>query len=113
MINLNQDTVYCVLRFLLDLINMCLHFAYSDFSTDCEKLGAPIHGDVTYSNGRTTYGEVATFTCAIGYYLSHNRTRVCSASSNWDGTTPKCIVQGTIIVVFILVVFLRYFKIRV
>ena len=51
---------------------------------------------MTYSNDRTTYQEETTFTCDLGYYLSHDETRTCEASGNWGGTTPDCVIKGAL-----------------
>ena len=72
--------------------------------TDCNTLTAPLHGTVTYTNRRTTYGEVATFTCEVGFYLSHNETRTCGASGNWGGTTPECIIHGSVSVFIVSII---------
>ena len=63
-------------------------------SPDCGNIPAPVHGEVFYSNNRTTYQEEAAFTCDLGFYLSHDVTRTCEASGNWGGTTPDCIITG-------------------
>ena len=55
---------------------------------------APADGDVTYSNGATTYNEVATFICDEGYNLNGDATRTCGADGNWGGTSPVCIIEG-------------------
>ena len=61
---------------------------------DCGAIPAPFNGAVSFTNNRTTYHEVATFTCDIGYYLSHVQTRTCEAAGEWMGSTPDCIVKG-------------------
>ena len=71
-----------------------LYLAYCILSSDCGAIPAPLHGGVTYSNDRTTYKEVATFTCDVGYYLSYDEARTCEATGNWRGNTPECIIKG-------------------
>ena len=65
-------------------------------SADCDVLPALLHGTVSYSSGRTTYKEIATFTCDVGYNLSHKQTRTCDDLGKWTGTTPVCIIQGNL-----------------
>lgn len=53
-----------------------------------EELLAPRKGSVTITG--TTVGSEATYSCAEGYKLSHENTRVCGADGEWDGTAPTC-----------------------
>ena len=54
----------------------------------------PANGGVTYSNGVTTYQEVATFTCDPGYDLTGNVTRTCLADGVWGDFSPVCVIKG-------------------
>jgi hypothetical protein len=41
--------------------------------------------------GGTTYNQVATHTCSIGFYRSSgSATRTCQASGSWSGSAPSC-----------------------
>jgi hypothetical protein len=46
------------------------------------------HGSV--SAPTTTYGFVATYSCAAGYTLAGSATRTCQADGSWSGTPPTC-----------------------
>ena len=77
----------------LDLMTYCSMFVYLSL-IDCGTLPNPDNGGVSYSNGVTTYQEVATFTCDAGYILTGVVTRTCLASGNWDGSSPVCVIKG-------------------
>ena len=63
--------------------------------TDCGPLSAPVNGNVSYSNNRTTYQEVAAFTCDPGYTLIGDTDRTCSQDPVWGGASPTCEIKGT------------------
>ena len=44
---------------------------------------------MTYTN--TTFGSVAVYSCAVGYRLAGNNTRVCQPNGTWTGVAPSCI----------------------
>jgi CUB/sushi domain-containing protein len=59
---------------------------------DCGTLTAPTNGSV--SAPKTTYGQVATYSCMTGYGPSGSATRTCQASGAWDGMAPTCVVAN-------------------
>jgi hypothetical protein len=59
---------------------------------DCGALAAPTNGSV--SAPKTTYGQVATYSCMAGYGPSGSATRTCQASGSWDGVAPTCVVAN-------------------
>lgn len=55
---------------------------------DCGNLLAPANGFVSVPG--TTFGAIATYSCASGYTLSSNTPRVCQADGTWGGGAPTC-----------------------
>ncbi|KAH3700423.1 hypothetical protein DPMN_075399 [Dreissena polymorpha] len=58
---------------------------------DCGRLEVT-NGDVTFSNGLTTFNEIASYTCKTGYDLRGSATRTCEASGNWSLSAPTCVI---------------------
>ncbi|XP_053391178.1 CUB and sushi domain-containing protein 3-like [Mercenaria mercenaria] len=58
---------------------------------DCGEL-PPIDGGVYSFNG-TTYGEVLTAECNVGYDLHGSSLRQCQSSGNWSGSTAICTIK--------------------
>ncbi|KAH3700409.1 hypothetical protein DPMN_075385 [Dreissena polymorpha] len=57
--------------------------------TDCKGLSNPPNGKVVAAD--TTFGQVATYTCDVGYQLSTaNGARRCQADGTWSGQQPTC-----------------------
>ncbi|XP_035684197.1 P-selectin-like [Branchiostoma floridae] len=57
----------------------------------CSPQSPPTNGGVS---GGNSYGDLATFTCDIGYSLVGNNPLLCQADGDWSGTAPTCeIVQ--------------------
>eukprot|EP00058_Branchiostoma_floridae_P027893 XP_002613384.1 hypothetical protein BRAFLDRAFT_68379 [Branchiostoma floridae] len=53
----------------------------------CQPLAFPNHGTVT---GGNNYGNVATYTCDVGYDLIGNPTQTCQDNQQWTGSPPTC-----------------------
>ena len=51
---------------------------------DCGNLTDPANGQVTHTTG-TTFGQIATYSCNIGYNLVGNSTGVCQDTGEWSG----------------------------
>lgn len=54
----------------------------------CGPLSMPLHGEVT--NNNITLDGIARYSCDHGYVLTGSRTRTCSVSGEWSGSTPEC-----------------------
>ncbi len=61
-------------------------------AVNCGGLINPVNGAVFISSG-TTFRNVATYTCNIGYNLTGVRSRMCGADRKWSSVPPIC--QGT------------------
>ncbi|XP_053408096.1 sushi, von Willebrand factor type A, EGF and pentraxin domain-containing protein 1-like [Mercenaria mercenaria] len=59
--------------------------------TDCGGLSSPDNGLVSAS--QTTFGQVATYTCAEGYSLSGTSSRICQPDGSWSSSPPLCLVK--------------------
>jgi CUB/sushi domain-containing protein len=59
---------------------------------DCGALTPPANGSV--SAPKTTYNEVATYSCMMGFGPSGSATRTCQATGMWDGVAPTCVVAN-------------------
>ena len=66
------------------------------FLTDCGLIESPADGSVTYSNSATTYQEVATFSCDIGFDLIGDTSRTCMDDGMWGGASPVCQIKGKV-----------------
>lgn len=51
-------------------------------------LVAPAHGSVDRTTGMA--GDVATYSCDVGYALVGDSTRTCGDDGSWSGTAPTC-----------------------
>ena len=60
---------------------------------DCRSPAAPDKGTVT-TQGGTTFGETATYSCYDGFDLIGAVTSQCQASGAWSGSTPTCVIKG-------------------
>ena len=56
---------------------------------DCGSLTDPANGQVNHTAG-TTFKQIATYSCNIGYNLVGDSTRTCQATGNWSGSSPTC-----------------------
>ena len=56
---------------------------------DCGLPADPDNGQVDTSN-RTTIGSVATFSCNIGYTMSHQQMALCGVDGIWSPASPSC-----------------------
>lgn len=60
---------------------------------DCGKLGNIDHGEVKLTDGRTTHGATAVYTCATNYTLMGNAQRTCGDGGVWTGDSPQCLCK--------------------
>ena len=56
---------------------------------DCGNLTSPANGQVDLTSG-TTFGQIVTYSCNIGYNLVGDSTRTCQATGVWSGSAPTC-----------------------
>ena len=56
---------------------------------DCGSLTDPDNGQVN-TPSVTTFGSTATYTCNMGYMLSHQQTVMCSSNGTWSPASPSC-----------------------
>ena len=47
-----------------------------------------MHGNVTLQG--TTYEDVATYSCNLGFLISGRRTRKCLIDGYWSESAPTC-----------------------
>ena len=64
-----------------------MHFRY--VVANCGNPPCPANGMVS-TNGGTTFGHMATYSCKQGYQLSGPSSRFCLWSGSWSGSTPTC-----------------------
>lgn len=50
------------------------------------------HGNIIFSEDRTTFGVVATYACHENYTLIGNENRTCG-ENGWTGSVPQCLVD--------------------
>ncbi|XP_052820119.1 sushi, von Willebrand factor type A, EGF and pentraxin domain-containing protein 1-like [Mya arenaria] len=56
---------------------------------DCGNVTLPVNGFVDDTNG-TTFGEIVKYSCATGYDLAGDASRICEADGTWNSSDPKC-----------------------
>ncbi|XP_053372632.1 E-selectin-like [Mercenaria mercenaria] len=56
---------------------------------DCGSLSSPENGLIDLPGG-TTFGQIATFSCHLGYILQGQQELVCTGNSVWDNVAPTC-----------------------
>ena len=66
--------------------NSRLTLFYTDI--ECTVLSNPDNGKVDADS--TLFGDVAMYTCSIGYRLIGSDQRECLGNSTWSGTSPHC-----------------------
>lgn len=57
---------------------------------ECGHVQPVLHGQVDFLNFTTHLNSIVNYSCAPGYRLNGNGTRVCETSGRWSGTTPFC-----------------------
>ena len=62
------------------------------FLADCGNLTDPNNGVVTII--KTTYNEIASYSCYSGYILVGVSQRVCRHDKTWSDSAPVCVVKG-------------------
>ncbi|XP_014203613.1 sushi, von Willebrand factor type A, EGF and pentraxin domain-containing protein 1 [Copidosoma floridanum] len=60
---------------------------------DCGSLEEPENGTIDLSEGRTTYGAVAEYSCKENYTLVGDSKRRCGDGGLWSGHKPQCLVD--------------------
>ena len=69
---------------------MLIHLAtFFTVGVSCGQLDAPSNGGVNTSDG-TSFGDVASYSCVVGYTLNGPAERACQADRLWNGTEPTC-----------------------
>ena len=68
-------------------------YFFSDLDVDCGPLRNPEHGTVSTSSS-TTFGQLASYQCDMGFVLVGPRIRACTDMGNWSGSQPTCKVKG-------------------
>ena len=71
----------------------CNNFVWSVVSllfaaVSCGTLTNPANGQVSYNAGM--FGQIATYSCDLGYNLVGDSNRTCQATGVWSGSTPTC-----------------------
>ena len=75
-----------------------MHF-YTYNIVTCEKLTAPMNGNVTYANSTKTdattsgpypIGTIATYMCEATYSIIGTNIRECNNSGQFNGSAPTC-----------------------
>ena len=56
---------------------------------DCGTLTNPSNGQANDTAG-TTFRQITTYTCDIGYNLMGDSNRTCQATGMWSGSKPIC-----------------------
>ena len=76
----------------LEQNNLRLFVCRSCLAVTCDKLPAPLNGDVGFTDVERRVGSVATYTCAAGFELrrTDDMTRECGPDGTWDGSEPTC-----------------------
>lgn len=57
---------------------------------ECGHVQPVLHGQVDYINLTTHLNSIVSYTCAPGYRLGGNGTRICESPGRWSGNTPVC-----------------------
>ena len=68
------------------------HIALISMSA-CRPLSNPRHGMVDLTAGLDT-GDMATYSCDIGFVLNGSLQRTCMTNGQWSGADPKCDQRG-------------------
>ncbi|KAH3698415.1 hypothetical protein DPMN_085935 [Dreissena polymorpha] len=55
---------------------------------DCGPMLNPSNGHVSYFS--TTYGNIANFSCNVGYFMNGSNSTTCVAEGHWLTTNPDC-----------------------
>ena len=61
---------------------------------DCGTQSNPVNGQVSHTAG-TTFGQMATYSCDLGYNLVGDSNHTCRATGVWSGCAPTC--QGMLL----------------
>ena len=61
--------------------------------SDCGALASPADGSVITPTG-TEFGDIATYSCNMGYNLNGVETVTCQADATWTQTPPICDIVG-------------------
>ena len=68
-------------------LSVSIHYI-CHIGVNCPVPSAPANGQVS-GNG-SSFGDVVTFKCNLGYNLTGSATRRCQADGSWSGTQPSC-----------------------
>jgi len=56
----------------------------------CEKLTAPVNGQIVSDESISRFGSNVTFTCNSGYQLTGSASRTCLTTGAWSGVPAVC-----------------------
>lgn len=62
------------------------------FVSDCGSLEEPANGNMQLTG--TLFGDVATFSCSIGFQLFGVDSITCGPEGQWTSAVPVCHVTG-------------------
>ena len=63
----------------------------------CGQLDNPRNGSVDTSAG-TSFGDVASYSCDVGYTLNGPAERTCQDNGQWSGSMPTCESEYTLVI---------------
>ena len=84
MFNSCQLPVYILRYVVIPLLRMSF-----SVGVVCGQPDAPSNGAVDTSDG-TSFGDVAKYSCGVGYTLNGPTERRCQADGKWSGSVPTC-----------------------
>ncbi len=78
-----------MLKQIISLLKINIfHVDYLFIAISC---GSPDNGTNAVQSGSMSYGDVAMYTCLIGYKATKgNTSRTCQPDGNWTGSPLQC-----------------------
>ena len=89
--HVSDDLNQCIVRLIEDFFSLgAAHLVYIWYIlANCGNPPCPANGMVT-TDGGTTVGHVATYSCDDDYVLGYPGARICKPDGSWSGSTPTC-----------------------